>query len=214
MRAAFFLLLAACGFEVSGTPAGPDAQLIVDGSDTDAPVTPDVSGTRTLTKTAPDIGTTQAAGCSTGVSINDTVWYRVLPLSDFGIAGAFTITDVSFWVYRTQASPTVTVEIGTYNGMFPADGFAFSPGNVAALQPVPVSLPGQLTPDGQRIDVRLAAPIVMPPSSSVVVKIASSTILLGSGGVSTRGAISSAMCNWNPAMETTSGFIVTVSGTP
>jgi hypothetical protein len=168
---------------------------------------------RTLTKTAPDVGTGPAAGCTNGTSINDTIWYRVLPLGDFGITSSFTITDVSFWIYRTQVSPTVTVEIGTYNGMFPAAGFGFSSGNFISPQPVPVSLPGQILADGQRIDTHLAVPIVAAANSSVAVKISSSTILLGSGGVSTRGAVSSVMCNWTPSLETMSGFIVTVTGT-
>src|SRR5262249_7224253 len=79
---------------------------------------PQQSVTVTLQETTTNtIPQGNSAACRYGDnSTADNIWYRAFQLSDFNIANAFHVTQVTFGVEAAQGSPAAQVKVGSYSG--------------------------------------------------------------------------------------------------
>ena len=93
---------------------GDDAPMI------DAPMGhPDGSasgGMQTLSQTTANTDTQVGLACGNGTYTSRDSYYRVFPLSSYGITGTFHVNAVDFIVSAASLSPQLTVSIGTFNG--------------------------------------------------------------------------------------------------
>lgn len=77
-------------------------------------------GVQTLSQTTANNDTQVGLAC--GASNTTTSWtsrnsyYRVFPLSNYGINGTFHVTGIDFIVSAAAKSPVLSIGIGTYNG--------------------------------------------------------------------------------------------------
>jgi hypothetical protein len=69
-----------------------------------------------LSETVSDIDTGNSIACGNGAGTQPTSYYRVFPLTMFGITGAFEIANVHFVVEHGANGPTLEVSVGTYSG--------------------------------------------------------------------------------------------------
>jgi len=219
--------LSACAYAPprSNSDFGIDAPVADDGGDiivtgdagVDPPDAPPGTTAITLAQTT-GAGTVQAIGCTIngGQTISDSNWFRVFPLADYGASGSFTLTRVSFWVWKTQGTRIATLSIGTYTGTF--QSFAFQPSQFTVVHQDTITAPAT-TPNGQLVTVILATPLVFDVSATpqIAIKLSTSNLLLGSNGgpQSARGYFSSSTCNQSTSMppRTDSFFILTAEGT-
>lgn len=162
--------------------------------------------------------TAQAIGCTIngGQTISDSAWYRVFPLADYGVTGPFTLTRISFWVWKTQGTRVASLSVGTYAGTF--QSAAFQPSQFQVLHQGNVTAP-VTTPNGQLVTIALATPLVFDPATTpqIAIKLSTSNLLLGSNGgpQSAHGYFGSSTCNQSTATppQTGSFFILTAEGT-
>jgi len=162
-------------------------------------------------------GTVQAIGCTTngGATISDSNWFRVFPLADYGAIGSFTLTRVSFWVWKTQGTRIATLSIGSYTGTF--QSFAFQPAQFTVVHQDTITAPAT-SPNGQLVTVILATPLVFDVAAmpQLAIKLSTSNLLLGSNGgpQNAHGYFSSSTCNQSTATppQTGSFFILTAEG--
>jgi hypothetical protein len=186
-------------------PVGSDAE-VIDAAMIDAP------RTITLSETSPDVATVPGPICVSGFRH----LYRVFRLADFGITGPFTVTGVGLWVWQAQAVSTTTLRVGTYSGMLNSTAYQHS--DFTVLGSSDVAIPDEAT-GGELVSEPFPATIV-PAGSQVAVEVlvpAGGTFEIGSignGAATVSGYVSSGCAN-NDSLppSTTSGFIVTLTGT-
>jgi hypothetical protein len=220
------VLLAGCGFEITGADVAPDAATAPDGAldgtadaAVDAPLidAPPIDVPLpiafTLTQTAPDVAANAGAGCNTGFRR----WYRVFRLADHGLAAPITVSSVSFWVHRSINAPSIAIRVGTYGGLFNASAFQIS--QFTVLGTGSTAAPDLGAP-GQLVAMPLASPAMIPAGATLVaVELAApagGTLDSGSIGdpVEPHGFFLSDSCGvgGTTPQARTSGVIVTVSG--
>jgi hypothetical protein len=122
----------------SNTGGGDDSMII------DAPMGhPDGSasgGTATLSQTTANNDTQVGLACGNGTYTSRNSFYRVFPLSSYGITGEFHVTGVDFLVSGGANSAQLTISIGTFNGTaggqtLNAAGITLLPGAVTYTVP-------------------------------------------------------------------------------
>jgi hypothetical protein len=193
-----------------------DASVDADGP-TDATAGSDATSidgprTITLTETSPDVATVAGPICVSGFRH----LYRVFPLADYGVTGPFTVTSVALWVWQAQAVSTTTLRVGTYSGMLNSTAYQHS--DFTLLGSSDVAIPDEAA-GGELVTEPFPATVV-PAGSQVAVEVlvaAGGTFEVGSignGAATVNGYVSSGCAN-NDSLppSTTSGFIVTVTGT-
>lgn len=166
----------------------------------------------TLTETSPDVATVGGPICVSGFRH----LYRVFPLADYGVTGPFTVTSVALWVWQAQAVATTTVRVGTYTGMI--NSTAYQHGDFTLLGSADVSIPDE--PAGGELVSEPFPAAIVPAGSQISIEVlvpAGGTFEVGSignGAATVNGYVSSGCAN-NDSLppSTTSGFIVTVTGT-
>lgn len=97
-----------------------DSNNNTDGTNIDAMIdTPTGSGgTQTLSQTTANNDTQVGIACgpTAGGYTSRNSYYRVFPLSNYGINGTFNVTGIDFIVSYASKSPMLTIGIGTFNG--------------------------------------------------------------------------------------------------
>jgi hypothetical protein len=219
------ITLGACSYSPSRTTAtdgsleaGADGSGAGDADPDGGPADGPMAITLSQTTGPSGPGIAQAVGCTTngGATIADGAWYRVFPLASFGITGTFTLTKVSFWVWKTQGARTATVNIGTYTGAF--QGTAFQPSQLQSLHQGDVTAPSS-APPGQLVTATLVTPIVINAAATpqIAIKISSGDLLLGEAASQTAyGYFGSNTCGGTAALPPDapgSPFILTLEGT-
>ena len=132
----------------------------------DAPSMPDApqsGGTQTLSQTTSTTADGMSSfACGDGSTYTArTSYYRVFPLSTYGITGAFNVSEVDFPVQNASNGPKLKVTVGTYSGTI---GNTL-PGTITAIQTATVN-----PADG---DTSESVPITatIPAGSNLVVEI-------------------------------------------
>ena len=126
MRCLLLLVLVACASAGRDNPGNPDGntdgKLPTDGSNIDGPPNIDAPISLTLQQnnSAAVAATMIACQNATTGATRENSYYRVFPLTDHGVTGAFYVTQVTFAVERATAGTGTTqpaqVKLGTYSG--------------------------------------------------------------------------------------------------
>lgn len=159
-------VLAGCATAgVDGGSGNPDGNPGTDGTRVDAGVDappPDASIMSTLTQTTSN---SNVASNSVTCSSGENSWYRVFALADHGVTGAFNVTQVTFGVQESLASPSVQVKIGTYAG---TPGTTLDLAMVTPINAATVAIANQTNPGNN-----VVAPITgtIPAGSKLIVEI-------------------------------------------
>jgi len=169
------LALGACA--TAGTePAGeaPDAGSGSSQPDAPPPPPPDSSpvGPVTLQQTSDMTIGGGVPICRNGFGVVFSMGvYRVFPLAEHQVTGAFHVEKVTFAVQQSDGSPELTVKLGTYSGAL--DGDELPLGGISQLAQANVTVPDSAE---ALVEVPLAADV--PAGSNVVVEIAADTTSL------------------------------------
>jgi hypothetical protein len=126
----------------------PDPQPVIDAPDQPPPIDASSSATtKTLSETPNPFVSGNASACMPAGVNSDSSYYRVFPLSEFGVTGAFHVTSVTFWIDGARGgsstSQPATVNIGTYGGSVgtPASPGSLTLSKVSALSSVAIDIP-------------------------------------------------------------------------
>jgi hypothetical protein len=216
----------------SDTTGGDDSAMI------DAPMGhPDGSGstqTKTLTQTTANNDEQVGIACAptTGGYTLANSYYRVFPLSSYGITGTFHVTGVDFLVSGGANSAQLTISIGTFNGTaggqtLNAAGITLLPGAVTytvptvgvndAAVPAHVAISGDVS--GQlvvEIDQTVAGssgtPYLFYPGANEAGESAPGYIMADDCSVSTPTSMD-ALALQNTTNPTHSNLVLTATGT-
>ncbi len=175
---------------------------------------PDASIMTTLSQTTSNTNTSSnSVTCSSG----EDSWYRVFPLSDFGITGAFNVQSVTFGAQEATGSPTVQVKIGTYAG---TPGTTLDTAMITPINSMTKVIPNQTNPGGN-INVPITGTI--PKNGKLIVEIykpgansASQYFFIGASnaGETKTGYIRAPTCNDTNGTPMTQPVTPTAAGLP
>jgi hypothetical protein len=131
---------------------------------------PSSGGMQTLSQTSDStVASLNSIACG-NTSTAQNSYYRVFPLSDYNINGAFTVTNVTFKVEYADSAPPATVIVGTYSG---TPSTTLTKANITAIQTQPnVTIPAADADNAAMpgmVDVPISATI--PAASNLVVEI-------------------------------------------
>ena len=126
----------------------------------DAPIggmvdAPSGGGTQTLSQTMANNDTQVGLAC--GAANTTTSWtsrnsyYRVFPLSNYGINGTFHVTGIDFIISAASNSPQLTIGIGTFNGT--TGGQTLNAAGITLTQTTTFAPPDTTTATPQHIDI-------------------------------------------------------------
>ena len=206
------LLLGACGTEPIAAPPAP-------------PVPTDPTGATAVRLEQTDDSTIAGAlslACSDTGGTMENSWYRVFPLRDFAIGGAFTVNRVNFGVQTAIGTQRVQVSIGTYKGSAGAELLDATKLDMLAMTSVVVPP----TSHGEILQANFAA-VEIAPGANLVVEVHSpahgvdsSYFYLGAtkGQETIPGYLRAPACNTpDPLMTSSLGYlrthlIIAVSG--
>ena len=135
--------LAGCATAGQDNPAAdasptPDAPIPIDAQVVDALIMRTLSQTSDMT-----VADNATIACGAAGTTRENSWYRVFPLTTFGIAGAFNVTQVAFAV--ESAGPTaqmVEIRLGTYAG---TPGTLLNTAMIGELETATVQVPASTT---------------------------------------------------------------------
>ena len=155
------------GVTIDGPPGTIDAPAPIDGA-IDPPLDITISQTTNTT----------IAANNTPVCVNlfdETLtnsFYRVFPLTDYGITGPFHVKSVQFAVQNADAwgasSQTVTISVGTYSGTI-----ASTTASLQSAQWSPTASVDVDVPDGSSMMLTAPIDVVIPAGSKMMVQLRS-----------------------------------------
>ncbi len=123
-----------------------------------------MGGTKTLSETTASNDTGVAVACGDGATYTSrNSYYRVFALSDYSIAGPFSVTKVDFGVSQATNGPQLKVSVGTYSGTVGG----------STLSTASISLATSQTITAASTDTSESVPLstTIPAGSNVIVEI-------------------------------------------